>query len=187
LRRPSRPLQPDEIRSREIQRLIEEMKETMYAAPGVGLAAPQIGQPIQLAVIEDRQQYMKDWSAEELAARDRKPVPFHAIINPAITFLSREQIEFFEGCLSVTGLLALVPRAHTVRVEYLDEKGTQKRIEARGWYARILQHEIDHLLGNLYLDRMYAKTLMTVENYKKFWVNKSTEQIKQDLEVDLRG
>jgi peptide deformylase len=184
LRRAARPLQPNEIRSREIQNLIAEMKETMYAAPGVGLAAPQIGRSIQLAVIEDRHQYMKDWTPEQLAAREREPVPFHVIINPRLTLLRNHQVEFFEGCLSVNGLMALVPRSRSVRVECLDEKGSAKVIETTGWYARILQHEIDHLLGNLYLDRMYPRTLMTVDNYKKFWVAKSGEEIKRELAVD---
>ena len=85
LRRQARPLRPNEIRSREIRELIQQMKETMYAAPGVGLAAPQIGKGIQLAVIEDRQEYIKDWTPEQLADRERKVVPFHVIINPRIT------------------------------------------------------------------------------------------------------
>src|SRR5689334_13600 len=116
LRKTARLLRSDEIRSREIRELIEEMKETMYAAPGVGLAAPQIGRSIQLAVIEDREQYMKDWTAEQLAERERKPVPFHVIINPRLTLIGDEQVEFFEGCLSVQGLMALVPRSRRVKV-----------------------------------------------------------------------
>lgn len=181
LRKAARPLHPNEIRSGEIRDLIAEMKETMYAAPGVGLAAPQIGRGIQLAVIEDREQYMKDWTSEQLAARERKPVPFQVIINPKLTLLGDEQAEFFEGCLSVQGLMALVPRSRRVRVECLDESGEPRIIEASGWYARILQHEIDHLLGMLYIDRMYRRTLMTVENYKKFWVDKNLPDLKTEL------
>jgi peptide deformylase len=184
LRRAARALRPNEIRSREIRELIAEMKETMYAAPGVGLAAPQIGRAIQLAVIEDRVEYMKDWTPEQLAQRERQPVPFHVIINPRLTLVGHERVEFFEGCLSVQGLMALVPRSRRVHVECLDEHGQNKVIEASGWYARILQHEIDHLMGNLYFDHMYRRTLMTVENYKKFWVDKSIEQIKQELAGD---
>ena len=181
LRKAARPLRPNEIRSREIHDLIKEMKETMHAAPGVGLAAPQIGQGIQLGVIEDREQYMKDWTPEQLAARERKAIPFHVIINPKLALLDGDQVEFFEGCLSVQGLMALVPRSRRVRVECLDESGDPRIIEAAGWYARILQHEIDHLLGTLYLDRMYPRTLMTVENYKKFWVDKSLPELKTEL------
>ena len=184
LRKTARLLRPNEIRSREIRDLIEEMKQTMYAAPGVGLAAPQIGQSIQLAVIEDRDQYMKDWTAEQLAERERKPVPFHVIVNPTLTLIGDEQVEFFEGCLSVQGMMALVARSRRVRVECLDENARPKVIEASGWYARILQHEIDHLLGSLYLDRMVSRTLMTVENYKKFWLGKGLDELKAALSVN---
>jgi peptide deformylase len=181
LRRPARPLRPNEVRSRVIRELIEQMKETMYAAPGVGLAAPQIGQGIQLAVIEDRPEYTKDWTPEQLAERERKVVPFHVIINPKITLLGDERVEFFEGCLSLANLMALVPRARGVRVECLNEKGEPKVIEAGGWYARILQHEIDHLGGAMYVDRMHPRTLMTVENYTRHWKDKSLEEITATL------
>src|SRR5262245_43683279 len=181
LRKPTRPLRPNEIRSREIRDLIQQMKETMYAAPGVGLAAPQIGQGIQLAVIEDRAEYIKDWTSEQLADRERKVVPFHVIINPKITLLGEERIEFFEGCLSLNNLMALVPRARKVRVECTNEKGEPNIIEASGWYARILQHEIDHLGGTMYVDRMYPRTLMTVENYTAHWKDKAMPEIKAVL------
>ena len=178
LRRPARTLRPNEIRSREIRELIERMRETMYAAPGVGLAAPQIGQGIQLAVIEDKQAYIKDWTPEQLADRERKVVPFHVIINPTITLIGEERIDFFEGCLSLTDMVALTPRARRVRVECVNEKGEAKVIEASGWHARILQHEIDHLRGTMYVDRMYSRTLMTVENYTKHWKDKSAAEIE---------
>jgi peptide deformylase len=181
LRKPARPLRPNEIRSREIRELIQEMKETMYTAPGVGLAAPQIGQGIQLAVIEDRREYIKDWTPEQLAERERQVTPFHVIINPRITLIGEESVEYFEGCLSVANLMALTPRARKVRVECLDEKCEARVIEASGWYARILQHEIDHLGGTLFVDRMYPRTLMTVENFKQHWKDKSVAEIKASL------
>lgn len=184
LRKRARPLRPNEIRSREIRELIAEMKETMHGAPGVGLAAPQVGRGLQLAVIEDRREYTKDWTPQQLADRERKPVSFHVIINPKLTAVSEERIEFFEGCLSLTGLMALVPRARQVRVECLDEKGEQRVIEAGGWYARILQHEIDHLHGAMYVDRMSPRTLMTVENYKEHWLEKSVAEIKEFFAED---
>src|SRR5437660_644949 len=102
------------------------MKETMYAAPGVGLAAPQVGQGIQLAVIEDRQEYIEDWTPEQLAEREREPVLFQVIINPRITLLGEKCVEYFEGCLSLENLMALTPRARRVRVECMDEKGERK-------------------------------------------------------------
>jgi peptide deformylase len=187
LRRPARALRPNEIRSREIRELIQQMKETMYAAPGVGLAAPQIGQGIQLAVIEDRPEYVKDWTPEQLAEREREAVPFHVIINPKITLLGEERVEYFEGCLSLDNLMALTPRARRVRVECVDEKGEPKLIDAIGWYARILQHEIDHLAGTMYVDHMYPRTLMTVENFTQHWKGKTLPELKSGfLAADLR-
>src|SRR5712692_1059197 len=137
LRQQARPLTPAEIASKEIQKLIESMRKTMYDAPGVGLAAPQVGLALQLAVIEDREEYHKEVPAEQLRERERCPVAFHVIINPAIEEIGDERAEFFEGCLSLSGFSALVPRARSVRVACLDESGQHKVIEASGWYARI--------------------------------------------------
>ena len=187
LRQVARPLSAKEIGSREIRELIESMKETMRDAPGVGLAAPQVGHSLQLAVIEDRPEYTKDASVEVIAERERKPVPFHVIINPRLTLLDEPSVEFFEGCLSVSGFMAVVPRARRVRVECLDEHGKNKVIEARGWYARILQHEIDHLNGTLYLDRMHTRTLSTLENYNRHWKDKATAEVKQNLSTDRKS
>ncbi|MGH9584400.1 MAG: peptide deformylase [Bryobacteraceae bacterium] len=172
LRRIARELKPNEIRGGEIQRLIEWMRETMYDAPGVGLAAPQVGIPLQLAVIEDKPEYTRDTAAAFLQERERKPVPFHVLINPKLTFHQGGEAEFFEGCLSVAGFTAIVPRARRVTVECLDHKGEQRAIEAQGWHARILQHEVDHLRGTLYLDRMRPRTFMTTENYNRHWKEK---------------
>src|ERR1700676_3659684 len=132
LRQAAREMTANEIASKETQRLIVDMRETMYDAPGVGLAAPQVGLPLQLAVIEDREENLKEVSPEILAEREREPVAFHTIINPKLTATSETRAEFFEGCLSIAGLTAIVPRARTVRVECLDEKGQPKVIEASG-------------------------------------------------------
>ena len=179
LRQHARSLTPGEIAGKEIQTLIESMRKTMYDAPGVGLAAPQIGQSLQLAVIEDRAEYHKDFSAEQLRERERRPVPFHAIINPRIMEKSDDVAEFFEGCLSLPGFSALVPRARTVRVEFLNERGMKETLEAAGWYARILQHEIDHLRGTLYIDRMDSRTFGSLDNWNHFWKGKPISEIKK--------
>jgi len=168
LRKQGRTLSVDEIRSPRIQELIGLMHETMREAPGVGLAAPQIGESLQLAVIEDREDYIKDLSAEQLAKYQRSAVPFHVIINPKLTTLDNSLAEFYEGCLSVNGYTAVVDRALNVRVECLNERGEALTINAHGWYARILQHEIDHLNGILYVDRMNTRTLSTAENLIRF-------------------
>ncbi len=161
LRQPARPLTVAEIRSSEIQQLILHMRETMNDAPGVGLAAPQVGFALQLAVIEDKQEYFAGSTAEQIAERERQPVPFHVIINPVLQQQqSAADVEFFEGCLSVPGFTAIVPRVRQVCVECLDETGAPRVIEASGWYARILQHEIDHLHGTLYVDRMLTHTFL---------------------------
>ena len=182
LRGTARPLTPDEIGSDEIQRLILDMRDTMRDAPGVGLAAPQVGIPLQLAVIEDKEEYLKGISPEELQERERRPVPFQVIVNPTITVTSEKTLDFFEGCLSLPGFSAVVPRAQTVRVQCLDEHGQPRTIEASGWYARILQHEIDHLLGNLYIDRMRTRTFMSLDNFARFWKGKPVEEIRSLLE-----
>jgi peptide deformylase len=182
LRERARLLSIEEIRSDVIGRLIADMRETMYDAPGVGLAAPQVGLSLQLAVIEDREDWLKDVAPEQLADRERRPVPFHAIINPRIVESSSEQVEFFEGCLSLAGFSAVVPRSRRVRVECLDERGDPRVIEATGWYARILQHEIDHLFGNVYIDRMRARTFMSVDNFSRHWRAKPVHDVIAELD-----
>jgi peptide deformylase len=172
LRETARPLTPKEIGSGEIKQLIQNMRETMYDAPGVGLAAPQIGLPLQIAVIEDPESILDDVPAQELALKERRPVPFHVIINPVITRLSEDTAHFYEGCLSLEGFSAVVPRSRTIRVEYLDERGKARSADASGWYARILQHEIDHLRGALYIDRMQSRTFTSAENWNQFWKGK---------------
>ena len=181
LRQVARPLSVDEILSPDIQRLIQDMRETMHDAPGVGLAAPQVGLSLRLAVIEDRAESLRDLSAEQLAERERKPVPFHVLINPVIRSESSELRSFFEGCLSVAGLVAIVPRARSVDVEYLDERAKPQKIHAQGWYARILQHEIGHLNGELYVDRMESRSLSTVENFTRHWKAQSIADVLEEL------
>jgi peptide deformylase len=90
-------------------------------------------------------------------------------------------VDFFEGCLSLTGFTALVPRALRVRVECLDERGALKSIEASGWYARILQHEIDHLRGNLYIDRMRSRTFSSLDNWNRSWKGKPIREVRDIL------
>lgn len=180
LRQSARPLTKEEILGHEVQRLIADMRDTMRDAPGVGLAAPQVGLSLQLAVIEDREEYLRDLRPEQIAERERRPVPFHVIINPAVTPAGDTRAEFHEGCLSVAGFVAVVPRWRQVRVECLDEHGEARIIEASGWYARILQHEIDHLHGSLYIDRMLSRTFTTTDNFARHWKNKTVEEMRSD-------
>jgi peptide deformylase len=169
LRQVGRTLSAEEIALPSVQDLIGLMRDTMRDAPGVGLAAPQIGLAIQVAVIEDQPSYTQGISAEVLAQRERTAVPFMVLVNPRIVEYSPDTFEFFEGCLSVAGFSALVKRSRSVVVEYLDQDAAPHRIEASGWFARILQHEIDHLNGRLYIDAMETRSFATIENLSRHW------------------
>ena len=181
LRQTGRALSPAEIALPPIQQLIEHMRETMRDAPGVGLAAPQVGLAIQLAVVEDRPEYTAGIAPERLAERERQPVPYLALINPRIVASSEDTAEFFEGCLSVAGFSALVRRSRSVTVEYLDELAQPHTIQASGWFARILQHEIDHLHGRLYIDRMEARSFSSVDNLARHWKDLPVEAVREAL------
>ena len=171
LRQKARPLTPDQIRSPDVQRLIEAMRETMRDAPGVGLAAPQVGLGLQLVVIEDKPAYVERGDPDEMRARGRTPVPFQVLVNPSLTIVDATPLEFFEGCLSVTDMMMVVPRLRAVRVEALDHTGSPISLTAEGWPARILQHEIDHLRGVLCIDRMRSRTFMSTRNHSQWWGN----------------
>jgi peptide deformylase len=186
LRRRARELTPEEISSPEVKALIAGMRDTMRDTPGVGLAAPQVGVGLRVVVVEDRAEYHVALSPEDLAARERKPVDFHVLINPRLVVEDPTPVEFYEGCLSVNGYSALVSRARGVRVEALDENGAPVSIVARGWYARILQHEVDHLDGTLYLDRMETRSFTTVENHRRHWTGRTTAQVREALDLPKR-
>ncbi len=168
LREPTREVTAEEIAGAAMRELVAMMRDTMRDAPGVGLAAPQIGLGLRLAVIEDRPEYHRPLDAKILVEREREPVSFHALFNPRIVWRSPEEVVFHEGCLSVAGFGALVARSRAVRIECQDEEGAARTIEAAGWYARILQHEIDHLDGTLYIDRMDTRTFSTTENLARY-------------------
>lgn len=163
--------------------LIEGMKETMHAAPGVGLAAPQIGLPLQLAVIEDYER--PNTPPEVLAARGIGPLPFRVLVNPRYTALGSERVAFFEGCLSVNGWQAVVARPLRVRLEAQDEAGAAVDEEFAGWPARIVQHETDHLGGVLYLDRAELRSLSTHQAVAQRWAQPTPVDAAKELGFDL--
>ena len=169
LRKEAQGLSKEQILSPSIRDLVEHMRETLRDAPGVGLAAPQIGESLRLAVIEDKADYQKTLTEDQLRERERRDVPFHVIVNPVIELLTKPTETFFEGCLSLPGFTALVSRAKAVRVHCLDHRGEPRVIEASGWYARILQHEIDHLNGTLYIDQMQTRSFSSLDNYTRHW------------------
>lgn len=184
LRSVARPLTPEEIRSARIRELIEHMRETLSDAPGVGLAAPQIGEALQLAIIEDKAEYQATLTKTELTERDRRTVPFHVLINPEMRLLSAPNTSFFEGCLSLPGFVGIVPRAQRVLVEALNHLAEPVRIEAQGWYARILQHEIDHLRGTLYIDRMCSRSFCSLDNYNRHWKSKPAADLAKEFCIE---
>jgi formyl-CoA transferase len=147
----------------QLRGLVDEMVAAMRAAPGVGLAAPQIGAGLQVIVVEDNDERMAHLTEAERAERGRVGLPLTAIVNPVLRRIGDAEETFFEGCLSVPGYAAMVPRALEVEVEGLTPEGAPLKLRATGWPARILQHECDHLAGTLYLDRMHSRTFTTVE------------------------
>ncbi len=184
LRQRARELSREEMTSPAVRQLIALMRDTMRDAPGVGLAAPQVGVDVRLAVIEDRPEYQAALSPTDLAARERSPVDFHVLINPVLVVEDATPVEFFEGCLSVTGFSALVRRARGVRVEAFDESGERRTLSARGWYARILQHEIDHLDGLLYIDRMETRSFMHMDNLRRHWATRQVNEVRRALGLE---
>jgi len=129
-----------------IRRLIDDMVETMRAAPGVGLAAPQVGDSYRVIVVE----YAEPPEQEGEPAR---PPKLHALVNPEIVRHSQGRVSGVEGCLSVPGYVGEVERFESVTVKGLNRQGRPVRIKATGWLARIFQHEIDHLNGTLFIDQ----------------------------------
>ena len=183
LRSPAQDVPPERIGTPEFQALLTRMVATMRAAPGVGLAAPQIGVPWRVLVLEDREELMASLTPEERAERERQPVPVRVFINPTLTPIGEEKVTFFEGCLSVAGFAGLVERFHEVEVTGLDGQGQSQTWRVKGWPARILQHEVDHLGGTLYIDRMITRSFGTMQQVKERFAGKRIADIKQELGV----
>ncbi|RAN74233.1 peptide deformylase [Bacillus sp. SRB_336] len=166
-----------QIPAEQLARLIDIMRDTMHAAPGVGLAAPQIGIPLQLAVLED----LYDVPEETAAARGRRPLEFLAILNPRCTPVGTETASHYEGCLSMSGWQAVVDRAATIDLAYDDDQGAPAVRRLTGWQARIAQHETDHLSGTLYLDRAHTRSVTSDEEYAAHWARPDIAEARQVL------
>jgi peptide deformylase len=186
LRSPADLVDPADLQTSELQLLIAQMRATMAAAPGVGLAAPQVGVPIQLAVMQDGPERWGQLSAADRAARERDGLPFTVLVNPVLHPVGDEQVSFYEACLSVTGLTGVVARYRSVRVEALNEGGQPIDRVFTGWAARIAQHEIDHLGGRLYLDRVETRSLCTTDNYARLWAGRPLPDAAAYLGFTLR-
>lgn len=139
----------------EIRRLIEDMIETMRHAPGVGLAAPQIGVGLRIIVVEYGEE-PETGNLPEDAERPPLKKKLYALVNPEITYRSPERVEGGEGCLSIPGWMGLVDRHQAVEVRGLNRSGSRIKLKLDGWIARIFQHEIDHLDGILFTDRIVS-------------------------------
>jgi peptide deformylase len=172
------------MHSQELKDFVGIMIAAMRDAPGVGLAAPQLGVPLRIIVfrdVEDNTRYLTTRERQEL---NRTPVGPEAWINPSFRPLSEKKVKFFEGCLSVPGLQAVVERFEEIELGGLDEDGQRKEpLKLSGWPARIVQHEIDHLDGILYVDRMDSKTLATQGSLAR----QGMEDLKALLGLPLSG
>jgi len=168
LRRVADALSLERINTAETAELIEDLRVNLAEKPGVGLAAPQIGVSLRVVIVQDPAAFQAGVTPERLAQLERAPVEQYVLINPELEALGDETRSFFEGCLSVDGYRALVRRSHRVRVRYLDPAGNRHDEVVSGWHARILQHEVDHLNGTLYVDRMLSRTFMNDEHYERW-------------------
>ncbi|XP_057967158.1 peptide deformylase 1A, chloroplastic isoform X1 [Malania oleifera] len=164
LHEPAQDVQLGEIGSEKIQKIIDDMVMVMRKAPGVGLAAPQIGIPLRIIVLEDTKEYISYAPKKETEAQDRRPFDLLVILNPKLRRKGNKTALFFEGCLSVGGFRAVVERSLEVEVTGLGRDGKPIKVDASGWQARILQHECDHLDGVVYVDKMVPRTFRTVKN-----------------------
>ncbi len=156
LRIPAEPYPEDQIGSDEFQLLIEDMRETLHDYGGIGLAAPQIDVGYRIAVIEIENTTTRYGELEK--------TPFEVYVNPDITVVDDHAQGYWEGCLSVPGMMGYVERPQHIRVDYLDQNGKQQSLEAHGFLATVFQHEFDHLDGVLYVDRIEDKSLFAFES-----------------------
>jgi peptide deformylase len=177
LRRRAREVTPEELRSAEVQRLIDDLIETRRAADGAGLAAPQVGEGLRIAVAEiegtnPRYPY-------------KPPIPLTVMVNPTLEPLDAETAEINEGCLSVPDLRGSLPRHLNLRARYLDREGNSQEEVVRGLTAGTFQHEVDHLDGVLFVDRADPRTLATWEQFDRHqreeFVARMTEFVDEPL------
>jgi peptide deformylase len=175
LRERAREVTPEQLRSDEVQRLIDDMIETMRAADGAGLAANQVAETLRIAVVEVRPGNPR--------YPYKPPVPLTVIVNPVIEPLDDEIEQINEGCLSVPNLRGEVPRHVTIRLRYTDREGADHDEVRRGLTAGTFQHELDHLNGTLFVDRVTdLSTLRTWEQFERFRRDEFVERARRLVE-----
>lgn len=169
LRARARTVDPAEIRSPRIQKLIEDMFETMREYAGVGLAAPQVHESLRL--------FVAGFASKSDDEEGPEPVPVMALINPEITAVSDEVVEDWEGCLSIPEIRGKVPRARHIVVRAYDRRAKRIELRATGYTARVIQHETDHLDGILFFDRMKSlETLTYLDEFGRYWAREEAEE-----------
>jgi peptide deformylase len=160
LRQPAAPVPPEALRSPEVQRLIDDMIETMREYDGAGLAANQVHSLRQIAVIEVQ---------KNPRYPDAPEIPLTVLVNPVVTPLTDEREDGWEGCLSVPDMRGVVPRYTAVRLECLDREGKRVDLVAKDFFARVIQHETDHLNGIVYVDRIVdMRTLTCIAEWNRY-------------------
>ena len=168
LRELAKPMSKEEILSDETKELLQDMIDTMEAEGGIGIAAPQIGISKQVTLIAI--------DSEQTRYEEAESTPLLVIFNPVITTINEELQGFWEGCLSVPGLRGYVQRPKQVRIEYLDQHAKPQVIEPEGFLATVFQHELDHLFGALYIDKISdISKLSYIEEFEQFWLEPQEE------------
>ena len=159
VRSAARDVPPEVLASPEFQHLVDDMVDTMHEYDGVGLAGPQVHVGLRVAVLEVP-------ASDE---RARAAVPLTVLVNPVVTPIGEEKEHAWEGCLSIPELRGVVPRWKRLRLEALDRQGQPYTVEAEGFFARVIQHECDHLEGSVYLDRMEGmRSLSFLREFERF-------------------
>jgi peptide deformylase len=172
-----------QISTPEFQALVDTMVAVMRQAPGVGLAAPQIGVPLRVIVLEDTETAASLLSPEERREREREPFSLRVFVNPVLRPQGEASRLFFEGCLSISGYVALVERYRRVEVSGLDRYGAPQAWLVQGWPARILQHEVDHLDGILYVDWMKTRSFVTQEHLRTHYAGRPVSELRRLFKV----
>ncbi|MFB7109770.1 peptide deformylase [Streptomyces sp. NPDC056190] len=180
LRRAAEPFD-GQLEPELLARFVQAMRLTMHAAPGVGLAAPQVGVGLRIAVVEDPAPVPE----EVRVARGRVPLPFRVLVNPSYEAVGTARAAFYEGCLSVPGWQAVVARHAEVHLRALDEHGRAVDEVFSGWPARIVQHETDHLGGTLYLDRAELRSLSSNDAMANRWTQPTPAEAARALGFEL--
>ena len=159
-----------------LRRFLDTMRAVMLDAPGVGLAAPQLGIPLRIAVLQD----LYDTNPEIASAREREPLEYLEIINPEYRPVGARIAGFYEGCLSFNGYQGVVERPADIATTYIDAAGVARMRDFSGWQARIFQHETDHLDGTVYIDKALTRSLCANHEYPR-WTNPGIDEARTGL------